>query len=86
MKGMRLQSCIDAILEANERVDIGALDPNVIQHFKYLQRVMEEVNAETIREKELVLIEAATNRLLEDMKKFYETKHIEIVHKNTPIN
>jgi len=83
---MRIQSCIDAILEANDVVEVTALEPQTVLHFKHLRQLMQSVDARTIREKELAMIEAATNRLLQDMGRFYTVSGMEEEKKHAGTN
>ncbi len=65
---LRIESCIETILEVNESLSDSLLDPETIDHFERLKTVMQNLDARTIQEKDLVRLEEATNRLLQDMK------------------
>ena len=76
---MRVESCIETILRVNETMDLSVLDAEVVHRFQHLKTIMQEVDSSTIREQDLLRIEDATNRLLEDIRVLYLTKRDEVL-------
>jgi len=76
---LRVESCIEAILRVNETMDLSVLDAEVVQRFEHLKSVMQEVDPSTIREQDLLRIEDATNRLLQDIRVLCLTKRNEVL-------
>ncbi|SFM75888.1 hypothetical protein [Thermodesulforhabdus norvegica] len=67
----RLESCINTILDLNERLGEGKISPDIIQHFKRLKQTFSDLDDAMVDEKEVNRIEDATNKLLQEIRALY---------------
>jgi hypothetical protein len=68
---LRVESCIDTVLELNERLGEGKIKPEIIHQFEKLRDSLKTANDETVDEQDINRIEDATNQLLLQIKKIY---------------
>ncbi len=67
----RLESCINTILDLNERLGEGKIRPDIVKHFKELKHSFARLNEDMVDEKDVSQIEEATNKLLQEIGKIY---------------
>ncbi len=68
---LRIESCIETILDLNERLGEGKIKPEIIEHFRKLKKSFAFLDDDMVNESELSSIEEATNQLLEEIGKLY---------------
>lgn len=67
----RIKSCIETILDLNERLGEGKIRPEIIERFRRLLNSFSFLEDDMVDEKELSSIEEATNELLGEIGKLY---------------
>ncbi len=77
---LRAESCVQTILELNQRLGEGKIKPEIVQQFERLKESLRFVSEETVDEKDIDRIEEATNQLLAEIRTAYGTKRIEFPH------
>jgi hypothetical protein len=65
---LRVESCIDTILELDRNLGKGKIRKDVIERFERLRESLENVADETIDERDISKIEEATNQLLSEIR------------------
>ena len=65
---LRVESCVDTILELDRCLGKGKIRQDVIERFERLRESLENVADETIDEKDISRIEEATNQLLSEIR------------------
>lgn len=65
---MRVESCVNTILDLNLRLGEGKIKPEIIEQFERLKDSLKYVTDETVDEKDIDRIEEATNQLLDEIK------------------
>ncbi len=70
----RLESCVNTIIDLNERLGEGKIKSETIEHFKKLKSSFAYLDDDMVDEKEISLIEEATNELLKEIGKVYGDK------------
>lgn len=68
---VRIESCIETILDLNERLGEGKIKPEIVEHFRKLKKSFAFLEDDMVNERELCSIEEATNELLEEIGKLY---------------
>lgn len=68
---VRIKSCIETILDLNERLGEGKIKPEIVEKFRRLMNSFTFLEDDMVDEKELNSIEEATNELLEEIGKLY---------------
>ncbi len=64
---LRIESCVDTILNLNSKLGTGAIKPEVVKQFEKLRDSLQYVTDETVDEKDISRIEQATNQLLKEL-------------------
>jgi hypothetical protein len=64
---LRIESCVDTILQLNSKLGTGAIKPEVVRQFEKLRDSLQYVTDETVDEKDINRIEQATNQLLKEI-------------------
>jgi len=65
---LRVESCVDTILQLDKRLGKGKIRPDVVEKFERLKDSLANVVEETIDEKDISKIEEATNHLLLEIR------------------
>jgi len=65
---LRVESCVDTILQLDKSLGKGKIRPDVVQKFERLKDSLANVVEETIDEKDITRIEEATNQLLSEIR------------------
>jgi cell division FtsZ-interacting protein ZapD len=68
---VRVESCVNTILELNDRLGEGKIKPEIIQQFERLKESLRYVTDDSVDEKDIDRIEEATNQLLAEIKVTY---------------
>ena len=69
---LRLNSCLEAVLQAQEVIDESGLVPDLADQFIDLKAMLLDYEATDLAEQEVAQVEEATNRLLGFLKPFLE--------------
>lgn len=77
---MRVESCVDIILELNDRLGVGKIKPEIIQQFERLRESLPYVTDESVDERDIDRIEEATNQLLAEIKVAFGEKPVRLPH------
>lgn len=67
----RLESCVNTILDLNDRLGDGKIRPDIVEHFRRLKRSFANLDENKVDEKEIHKIEEATNKLLAEVRNLY---------------
>jgi hypothetical protein len=65
---LRVESCVDTILQLDKSLGKGKIRPEVIEKFERLKESLVNVVEDTIDEKDISRIEEATNQLLSEIR------------------
>jgi hypothetical protein len=65
---LRVESCVDTILQLDKSLGKGKIRPDVVEKFERLKESLANVVEETIDEKDISRIEEATNQLLSEIR------------------
>lgn len=65
---LRVQSCVETILQLDRRLGKGKIRPEVIEKFERLRESLVNVAEDAIEEKDISRIEEATNQLLSEIR------------------
>lgn len=65
---MRVESCVDTILELDKSLGKGKIRPDVVEKFERLKESLAHVVEEAIDERDISKIEEATNQLLLEIR------------------
>ncbi|MCX7821930.1 MAG: hypothetical protein N2260_00620 [Syntrophobacterales bacterium] len=68
---IRIKSCIETILDLNERLGEGKIKPEIVEKFRKLLNSFAFLEDDMVDERELNNIEEATNQLLEEIGRLY---------------
>lgn len=68
---LRVESCVNTILELNVRLGEGKIKPEIIQQFERLKDSLQYVTDDSVDEKDINRIEEATNQLLAEIRTTY---------------
>ena len=77
---LRVESCVETILNLNQKLGDGKIKPEVIQQFQKLRESLQYVTDETVEEKDIDRIEEATNQLLAEIRVAYEGNQAGFLH------
>lgn len=73
---LRVENCVDTVLELNERLGEGKIKPEVIRQFQQLKESLKFVTDESVDEKDISKIEEATNQLLAEIRSDFKERDI----------
>ncbi len=65
---LRVESCVDTILELDKSLGKGKIGQDVIERFERLRESLESVADDTMDERDISRIEDATNQLLSEIR------------------
>jgi len=65
---VRVESCVDTVLELNKRLGEGKIRIDIIRQFEKLKESIRYLTDESVDEKDINKIEEATNQLLAELK------------------
>jgi len=77
---MRVESCVNTILDLNQRLGEGKIKPEIIEQFERLKESLRYVTDDTVDEKDINRIEEATNQLLAEIKMSFEEDLLMSLH------
>lgn len=66
---VRVENCVNTILDLNSRLGDGFIRPDVIRHFERLRESLRLVTDDNVNEADIFRIEEATNLLLAELRK-----------------
>lgn len=70
---LRIESCVDTILDLNDQLGEGKIKPEIIRQFERLKDTIDKLSEEKVSEEDLHRIEQATNDLLADLQTTFGT-------------
>lgn len=65
---LRVENCVDTILDLNERLGEGKIRPEIIKQFERLKESLKTMTDESVDEGDIDRIEEATNQLLAEIR------------------
>ncbi len=65
----RVESCVETILELDQRLGDGKIKPEIVDQFRRLRDSLQYVTDDSVDEKDINRIEEATNHLLQEVKR-----------------
>ncbi len=77
---LRVESCVETILDLNQRLGDGKIKPEVVEQFKRLKDSLQYVTDDSVEEKDINRIEEATNHLLQEVKRIMGEKVVSSLH------
>ena len=80
---LRLQSCIQTVLEVHQALDTSQLVPELTDRFLELKQTLLDLDAAVIEEDDVKRVEAATNRLLGELKPLLEIRGLDKLSQET---
>lgn len=81
---MRVESCVNTILDLNRQLGEGKIKPEIIEQFERLKESLRYVTDETVDEKDINRIEDATNQLLAEIKMTFGEDQLRSLHEGQP--
>ena len=81
---MRVESCVNTILDLNRQLGEGRIKPEIIEQFERLKESLRYVTDETVDEKDISRIEDATNQLLAEIKVTLGDDRLRVLHEGQP--
>lgn len=66
---LRVESCVETILELDQRLGDGKIKPEIVEQFRRLRDSLQYVTDESVDEKDINRIEEATNHLLQEIRR-----------------
>ena len=83
---MRIESCVNTILDLNKLLGTGKIKPEVVQQFERLKESLRYVREDEVDEEDIDRIEQATNALLAEIRVAYGENPIGNQDKMTSID
>jgi hypothetical protein len=77
---LRVESCVETILDLNQRLGDGKIKPEIVEQFKRLKDSLQYVTDDSVDEKDINRIEEATNHLLQEVKRIMGEKNLTSLH------
>ena len=77
---LRVESCVNTVLDLNRRLGEGKIKPEIIQQFERLKDSLRFVTDDSVDEKDIDRIEEATNQLLAEIRLVYGEHQISELH------
>lgn len=81
---IRVESCVNIILDLNQRLGEGKIKPEIIEQFERLRDSLRYVTDETVDEKDIHRIEEATNQLLAEIRTNFDEAQLSSLHEGRP--
>ena len=73
---MRIESCVNIVLDLNKSLGEGKIKPEIVQQFERLKESLQHIRDDQVEEDDINRIEQATNELLTEIRIAYEGKPI----------
>jgi hypothetical protein len=77
---LRVESCVDTILQLDKCLGKGKIRPDVLEKFERLKESLVNVSEVSIDEKDIQRIEEATNQLLSEIRMSLEAQGAQSFH------
>jgi hypothetical protein len=77
---LRVESCVETILDLNQRLGDGKIKPEIVEQFRRLKDSLQYVTDESVEEKDINRIEEATNHLLQEVKRVVGDQNLNSLH------
>lgn len=77
---LRVESCVDTILELDQRLGDGKIKPEIVEQFKRLRDSLQYVTDDSVDEKDINRIEEATNHLLQEVRRIVGENNVISLH------
>jgi hypothetical protein len=77
---LRLQNCLQTILEVHEFMGGQAIQLDVVQQLENLKELISFFQPELLSEKDLEKIEDSTNHLLKELANIFNLKKLGMIH------
>lgn len=77
---LRVESCVNTILDLNQRMGEGKIKPEIVQQFERLKESLPYVTDDSVDEKDIDQIEEATNQLLSELRVIYGTDNVKTLY------
>ena len=68
---LRVQNCIGTIIDVHKSISIGSENQDFLSRFETLKHRVEELDMSLISEGDILMVEKATNALLEEFKAIF---------------
>ncbi|MCU0574328.1 MAG: hypothetical protein MUF52_05020 [Syntrophobacteraceae bacterium] len=80
---LRVESCVETILDLDQRLGDGRIKPEIVEQFRRLRDSLQYVTDDSVDEKDINRIEEATNHLLQEMKQWVGDENLTTFHEGT---
>jgi hypothetical protein len=77
---LRLQNCLQTILDVHEFMDGQAIHLDIVQQLKNLKELISHFQPDLLSEKDLEKIEDSTNHLLKELARIFHLKKLGMIH------
>jgi len=77
---LRLQNCLQTILEVHEFMGGQAIHLDIVQQLENLKELISHFQPDLLSEKDLGKIEDSTNHLLKELAKIFHLKKLGMIH------
>lgn len=77
---LRVESCVETILDLNQRLGEGKIKPEIVEQFRRLKDSLQYVTDDSVEEKDIYRIEEATNNLLQEVRRAVGEQNISALH------
>ena len=77
---LRVESCVDTILELDQRLGDGKIKLEIVEQFKRLRDSLQYVTDDSVDEKDINRIEEATNHLLQEVRRIVGESSVISLH------
>jgi len=77
---LRLQNCLQTILEVHDFMGGQAIQLDIIQQLENLKELISHFQPELLNEKDLEKIENSTNHMLRELAKIFHIKKLGMIH------
>ena len=71
-KQLRLANCVETIIQVQSLMNDNRLDQELINRFKQLESSLKTMEIKDISETDVIRVEAATNRLLNELSTYFK--------------
>ena len=70
---MRVENCIGTIIDVHRSISEADHDLEFLSHFEKLKKAVDNMDMSRVSERDVVMVEQATNALLVEFKPIFET-------------
>lgn len=82
---IRIESCIKTILDVKKALESLQMEANILDEVQGIEMLTKEIDVDSLSEREVFMLEEATNRLMDELKPLWASdlgKHIykEAIH------